>query len=1171
MSDFRPTAAQAAAIGARGSTVLVSAGAGSGKTKVLTERLMGFICDEKAPADLDSFLIITFTRAAAGELRGRIMEELAQRLAADPGNRRLRRQSALCQKAQIGTIHSFCAALLRENSHLAGLSPDFKIVDEDRAQTMKAAALERVMEARYEAPEEHPGFTLLADTVGVGRDDSRLSALVLTLNEKMQCHARPERWAAQQVELLRSGVSDVAETPWGREILDWAGGTAEYWSGEFDRLMEAMTGEEKISKAYMASFSGTADSLRELCRSLKLGWDRARACLPVEFPKLGRLMNSPNPELSDRLKSRRDACKKAMAAVESALYAASEKLLREMAATEPAMSALLELTLDFDREYARAKRRAGLVDYSDLEHMSARLLTDEEGKPSALAQGIARRYTEIMVDEYQDVSQVQDAIFRAVSKDGKNLFMVGDVKQSIYRFRLADPNIFTDKYLRYKDCDRAGPGEARRIMLQENFRSRREILDAANKVFSLCMSRRLGDIDYDDDAKLICGALYQGAVPPPEILLLALPESGDEEESPDKTALEARLVAGKIRELVEGGATVEDRGVSRPMAYGDIAILLRSVNTVGGIYRRELAAQGIPVSSGQSGGFFSSVEVSSLMSLLAVIDNPHQDIPLIAVLNSPFFGFSAEALSSIRTGCREGDFYTALERRGEEDNKCRAFLDRLTELRAAAPDLPASELVWRLIEGLDMLAICSAMSDGVRRRARLMELVELAERFEGTGYRGLHRFVLWLKKLSERGQEPALGAETDSAVQIMSIHKSKGLEFPVVFLCDTARRFNKQDSRDTVLVHPELGLGPKLTDLKRRVEYPTLARNAIKQRLERETLSEEMRLLYVALTRPKERLFVTAVLKDPEQTIQKAQPALSEPMAPEALAQAAAPINWLISAALLDGGNHIRLSVCGAEREETERPREAEALRAEPELVEKLRQDLRFCYPYKDAEELPSKVTATELKGREEPDEDGENMAPVRRIPFRMPDFTKKDKPVTGAERGVATHLVLQYMDFSKSGSVDAVKDEIQRLRAARFLSDREAEAVDAGAIVKLFASPLGKRMLCAEHREREFKFSLLCPAERLYGRAAGDKLLLQGVVDCFIEEEDGLVIIDYKTDYLKSTAEARERAEQYRPQVSAYAAALRRICGKPVKECVLYFLSVGAAVSISPEKPFPV
>lgn len=1167
MSDFRPTAAQAAAIGARGSTVLVSAGAGSGKTKVLTERLMGFICDEKTPADLDSFLIITFTRAAAGELRGRIMEELARRLAADPGNRRLRRQSALCQKAQIGTIHSFCAALLRENSHLAGLSPDFKIVDEDRAQAMKAAALERVMEARYEAPEDHPGFTLLADTVGVGRDDSRLSALVLTLNEKMQCHARPERWAAQQVELLRSGVADVAETPWGKEILDWAGAAAAYWSGEFDRLMEAMAGEEKISKAYMESFSGTAESLRELCRSLKLGWDRARSCLPVEFPKLGRLVNSPNPELSDRLKSRRDACKKAMAAVESALYAGSEKLLKEMAATEPAMSALLELALDFDQEYARAKRRAGLVDYSDLEHMSARLLTDEEGRPTALAQEIAQRYTEIMVDEYQDVSQVQDAIFRAVSREGKNLFMVGDVKQSIYRFRLADPNIFTDKYLRYKDSGQAAPGEARRIMLQENFRSRREILDAANRVFSLCMSRRLGDIDYDDDAKLICGAGYQGTVPLPEILLLALPEGGGEEESPDKTALEARLVAGKIRELIGSGASVEDRGVSRPMEYGDIAILLRSVNTVGGIYRRELAAQGIPVSSGQSGGFFSSVEVSTLLSLLAVIDNPHQDIPLIAVLNSPVFGFSAEELSDIRAGCRDGDFFSALERRGEENEKCRDFLAWLEELRAAVPDMPASELVWRLIEGLDMLAICSAMSDGSRRRARLMELVELSERFEGTGYRGLHRFVLWLKKLSERGQEPALGAETASAVQIMSVHKSKGLEFPVVFLCDTARRFNRQDSRDTVLVHPELGLGPKLTDLKRRVEYPTLARNAIKQRLEREMLSEEMRLLYVALTRPKERLFVTAAMKDPEQAIQKAMPALSEPMAPEALAQAAAPINWLISAALLDEGKHLRLRVCGVPEDETKTAQEAEKLQAEPGLVEKLRRDLSFKYPYKDAEELPSKVTATELKGRGEPDEDAKSMAPRRRMPFRMPDFTKKDKPVTGAERGVATHLVLQYMDFSKSGDIEAVRGEIQRLRAARFLSDREADAVDAEAIVRLFASSIGRRMLCATHMEREFKFSLLCPAEQLYGRAKGEELLLQGVVDCFIEEEDGLVIIDYKTDYLKNAAEARERAGAYIPQVSAYARALGRICGKKVKECVLYFLSVGTEVSILPEK----
>lgn len=1167
MADFRPTASQALAIGGRGSAMLVSAGAGSGKTKVLTERLMARLRDETDPADLDSFLVITFTRAAAGELRGRILEELAAALAADPGNRHLRRQSALCRRAQIGTIHSFCASLLREFSHLAELSPDFRIADEDRAETLKAAALERTLDRCYEKPEEHPGFLLLADTVGAGRDDRRLAELVLGLHSRMQCHPWPETWAEEQVALLRAPAADAAETPWGREILDRAAESAAYWGLEMERCLAAMRGEEKIAAAYAESFAATGEALRELSRSLSLGWDRARACLPIPFPPLGRLSKSPDPALSDRVKERRAACRKAAAEIEKTLDGDSAKLLNDMALTEPAMSALLDLVLLFDREYGKDKQRAGFVDYADLEHRTAQLLTDPSGAPTELARRLSLRYTEILVDEYQDVSRVQDAIFRAVSRDGTNLFLVGDVKQSIYRFRLADPEIFNEKYRAWADAAEAAPGAPRRVLLRENFRSRREILAGANAVFSLCMSRSLGDIDYDESAALIPGAPYEGEGAKPELLLLRLPETGEDEERPDKAALEARMTARAIRSLMERGLTVTDRGGQRPLRWGDIAILLRSANTVGGVYRRALAQAGVPVASGQGGDFFRSVEVSALLSLLAVLDNPHQDIPLIAVLRSPAFGFSADELSRIRAAERDGDLYTALCAAAETDERCRSFCVWLDRHRRETPDLPAAELVWRLIEELDLLALCSAMSDGEQRRARLMAFVSLSERFESSGYRGLHRFVLWLRRQAERGEEPSLGADTGSAVQILSVHKSKGLEFPVVFLCDTGRRFNKRDARDTVLVHPVLGLGPKVTDLARRVEYPTLARSAIQQRLVRETLSEEMRLLYVALTRARERLYVTAALADPERRTEKLRAGLSVPMAPEALAGASAPVDWLLCASLADGGEHLRLRVC----EPDDDPADAEAAPAHSEAdaaaLRELKRRLSFVYPHAAAEKLPSKVTATGLKGHAEPDGDAVPLLVKRRRPFRMPDFTRKDKPATGAEKGTATHLVLQYMDFARTDSLEAVQGEIERLRAQRFLSDREAAAVDAGAIVKLFASPLGQRMRRAPALRREFRFSLLCDAAELYGEAAGEELLLQGVVDCFLEEPDGLAVIDYKTDRLKSRAEAEKRAALYRGQLAAYASALERITGRPVKERVLYFLSVGEAVSLDKEE----
>ena len=1161
MGNFTATEAQRAAIRTRGSNVLVSAGAGSGKTRVLTERLMARLSDPEQSVDLDRFLIITYTRAAAGELRGRITEALAEALAADPGNRRLRRQSALVRQAQIGTIHSFCAAFLRENSHLAGIGPDFGILDEQRGRSMRAGALERVLDACYEQPEKHPGFLLLADTVGAGRDDRRLGELVLELHQKMQCHARPERWAEEQIAALEAPAADVGETPWGRELLQSAAETVHYWAAEFQRMLELIRPEPAIAKAWLQGYADTGDALRKLERCLALGWEKARSCFPIPF-QVGRLAKSPDPELSEALKARRNACKSEMEKLAKDFALSSPELLRDRDLAAPAMRALLELVLEFDRAYAAAKRRANLLDYADLEHMTARLLLDEDGEATELAVQLRDRYVEIMVDEYQDVSRVQDDIFRALGQEEGKLFLVGDVKQSIYRFRLADPTIFTDKYERFADDALAPPGADRRILLRENFRSRREILDAANAVFSRCMSKALGDIDYDEAAALRFGALgYEGAAPVPEITLL--PIAADSEEAPDKTAREAAFVAGEIRRLMASGMTVGER----PLEYGDIAILLRSANNVGPVYRRELQRLGIPVGFGQGGGFFRAAEVSAVMSLLAVLDNPHQDIPLIAVLRSPALDFDANTLSAIRACDRKGDFYTALCAWAEKEERGRQFLALLDRLRRQAPDLRAAELIERILEELNLLAVCSAMRDGEQRRARLLELVELSERFEATGYRGLHRFVLWLRSMAEKGQEPSLGAESGSAVHVLSVHKSKGLEFPVVFLCDLGRSFNKQDSRSTVLVHPTLGLGPKVTDLERKVEYPGLMRAAVARRLDREGLSEELRLLYVAMTRARERLYMTAICKDPEGVVEKAAAMADTPMAPALLARAQNPLPWLIGAAIADGERHLKFRICesaAAEENEETRPQ----IQPDPALQAELERQLRFRYPWQAAEDLPSKVTATGLKGRNEADPEAQELTPRRHKPFRLPDFAREDKPLTGAEKGTATHLVLQVMDFARTGSADAVRGEIERLREAGFLSAREAEAVDAQAIVDLFASPLGRRMKAAPVLRREFKFSLLCDAAEFFPAAsgAGEQVLLQGVVDCFLEEDGAITVIDYKTDRVRTAAQARKRAGVYAPQLRAYARALARICGKPVRQCLLYFLNAGETVELPAE-----
>lgn len=1158
MAEFKATEAQRAAIETRNGAVLVSAGAGSGKTRVLTQRLMGYVCAGSESADIDSFLVITFTRAAAAELRSRISEALSKAAAAEPDNRRLRRQVNLCRRAEIGTIHGFCAALLRENCHLLGLSPDFKIIDDTRAAAMRASALERVLERRYENLEKDPGFAQLADSVGAGRDDRALETLTQELFDKMQSHARPDLWAQGVVEKLRAPAADAGETPWGRELLDGALESAEYWAAELDGLMQQMRPHEKISAAYMDGFGRAAEQLRELCRCLRLGWDKTRAVLPLEFPRLSALRKPEDEELAQRLKARWNGCKDEMKKLEKVFHSDSAKQLEDMARTAPAMEALLSLTLEFEAEYSKSKRRGALVDYADLEHMSARLLTDEQGAPTELARQVSKRYTEIMVDEYQDVSRVQELIFTAISDGGRKLFMVGDVKQSIYRFRLADPLIFTEKYENYADYRSAAPGEPRKIILQENFRSRREILDGANSVFSLCMSKALGDIDYGEDEKLRCAAEFEGSGPVPELLLTTV-EKG--EDSPNSAAVEAAMTARRICALVDSGTLINDGGRQRPLEYGDIAVLLRS-RTNAAVFRRELALAGIPAEAGQSGGFFAAAETSALMSMLAVIDNPHQDIPLIAVLRSPAFNFSPDELSAIRAADKKADLYTALCRRAQEDERCRRFLALLRELRAQAPDTPVSRLIWQVTDELDLLALCSAMSDGQLRRSRLMYLCELAGSFESEGYKGLHSFILWFKRLAEKGEEPNLGSGA-GGVRIMTIHKSKGLEFPVVFLCDYFHAFNNRDTAKEVLIHPELGCGAKVMDARLGAKYPSLAHNAIKQRLTREMRSEELRVLYVALTRAKERLYMTAAMKDPEKKLAEAASRLSLPMPPELLSGVGTPFDWLLYAHLASA-DKLACSIVPAAGQEQSGEEAPVTAPADPAAEKELERRLSFVYPHGTAESLPSKITATELKGAaEEDDEEAVSLAPKERRPFALPDFARRDKKPSGAERGTATHLVLQYIDFSSAATVEDVEMEIERLRTGRYISDRDASAVDAKAIAELFTSPLGERLLSAKELHREFKFSLLYPAEELYPDAAGESLLLQGVVDCYMAEPDGLVIVDYKTDYVKTAQQLNERAAFYAGQVRAYARALERIEGRRVKECVLYFLSAGKAASV--------
>lgn len=1165
MAEFKPTPSQKLAIEDRGGELLVSAAAGSGKTRVLTERLMRWITEGDAPRSIDNFLIITFSTAAAAELRSRISEELSARAAADPGSKRLRRESALVRRAQIGTIHSFCSALLREYAGRAGIAPDFAIADEDRARELRRLSLETVLEAAY--AEAEPGFIQLADTVGAGTDDRRLESLVLELHGKLQSHARPGDWAARQSELFETGAEDAADTPWGRELLESAADELLWWAGEFDELVRSLAGFEKMGKAYVPSFSETASSLRGAAKRAAEGWDALREALPIAFPRLGSLRGGgEDPELAERAKARREACKKAAKRIEKGFTLPSEQLLRDMRATAPAMRALLKLVGDFDAEYTRRKRRRSLLDFADLEHLAARLLTEPDGSPTETAREVSRRYAEVMVDEYQDVSLVQDMIIRAVSDSGRRLFMVGDVKQSIYRFRLADPTIFLKKYESYADAPQP-EGVPRRVFLRESFRSRGEVVDAVNAVFGCLMSKGLGEMEYDERARLRAGLEYPGVVPVPELVAVPLPGADEDEERPDKIEVEAAYAARMMRRLVETGAKISEGSALRPLGYGDIAVLLRSVNVSGPVWRRVLAREGVPVEAGQSGGFFEAPEVAVIISLLAIIDNPRQDVALISVLRSELFGFTNDELTEIRLMSGEGDFYAALSARAEVSEKARAFLDTLARLRDFARDSELATLIWEIYESLGCMALCSAMRDGEDRRARLLRLFELARSFETTGWRGLRRFLDWLRSMRERGEEPAFPDEDGGgAVRIMSIHRSKGLEFPVVFIGDTARQFNRSDLRGSVLVHPELGLGPKFTDAARGIEYPTLARRAVANRLERELLSEELRLLYVAMTRARERLFITCTFADPQKAMDKLAPAAQEHIPAQALLPMRSMAEWLICAALGTGGRALTLSIGGDE--EGAPRRVTPAAQPEPERTGEEASPVDFDallawrYPHSGAETLPSKLTATELKSLAEPDAESAELLPRAARTFRRPDIALAARRLTAAERGTATHLALRYLELGALTTPEAAREAVDRLAAAGKLSAREAAAVDAAGLCRFALSPLGRRIAAAPRVLREFPFALLCPAERFFPGAEGEELLLQGVVDCCLIEPDGAVIVDYKTDRIAPEA-APERAKRYAAQLETYAWAVSRITGLAVKAKIVYFLQPGEAVEL--------
>jgi ATP-dependent helicase/nuclease subunit A len=1171
--------------------LLVSAAAGSGKTKVLVERLLGYVTDESESCDITDFLVITYTRAAANELRSKILDEISERLAAEPDNRHLRRQAALCYEAHISTIHGFCTDILRENAHLLDLSPDFRVADENESAILKLSVLEDLLEARYDAMGTTPGFASLVDTLSAGRDDKRLIDVILDAHAKLLSHADPEKWVRSQLEMLdMNQLSDAAETIWGSFLMEEARSKTTYWHGAMLELLSESGQYPEFQKAYGDSLAATNDSLEAFAQALLCSWDEAREYCTIEFPR------PKNIKDYDDLKEIRTKCRDAIKKAALIFENTSEELLADMKTVQPVITALLSLVLEFDAAYGQAKKKRGIVDFADLEHMTVRLVNDRQtGMPTLLAEAVSNRFREIMVDEYQDCSGVQEIIFNSITKNGSNIFMVGDVKQSIYRFRLADPTIFLSKYKSYKDDFEASENEGRRILLSMNFRSRAGILSAVNFIFKNIMSVSFGEMEYTEREFLYPGREEDGSLEPAvelDILDMSTIETEEDEESPVKAELEAIFVAERIDELVGGGLCIPDgQGGARPVSYGDFVILLRSVKDKAGVYAGALADRNIP--SGMAGGedFFEAQEIAVMISLLEIIDNPMQDIPLIAVLRSPVYGFTPDELARIRLADKSAGFYTSLVKAAETDAKCRSFLEELKAFRSAAPEMMSDRLIWHIFNKTGILGIMGALNDGETRRDNLMKLLDMAVRYEANGYKGLFGFITLIRKLIENGADPGDKSETASgdAVKIMSIHKSKGLEFPVVILADTAKRFNNKDTVKPLLLHAQLGVGAKVTDLKRRIEYPTIARLAVARKLTREMTAEELRVLYVAMTRAREKLIVVTTFADADKELGKLSKDAAAPVPPQVLENAGSMAGLILLPALTrpeaeclrqgditlshDAGDRwdIRKVPINSKRE-TARVKAQTAptrVQAAPETVEALRAKLGFKYPYPEAVLIPSKLTATELKGRfadYEAAEEAEapDYAKKQRLPASRPSFMTARTALTAAERGTALHLAMQYIDYQKCSSTQAVKAELQRLKEKSFLSAQQAEAADPVKIASFFNSELGKRILNADRLYREFKFSLLVRAGNYYalGEQDDDEILFQGVIDCCFEENGALHVLDFKTDHV-TPERLEDKKRSYTEQLSAYACAMERITGLQVKSKILYFFELNKAVEI--------
>ncbi|MCI8453069.1 MAG: helicase-exonuclease AddAB subunit AddA [Lachnospiraceae bacterium] len=1215
MAERRWTPEQQNAIDKRGRNLLVSAAAGSGKTAVLTERIVNMVTDPREAVDIDRLLVMTFTNAAAAEMRERVGDAIEARLEAAPGDKNLERQASLLPHAQIMTIDSFCLRLLREHFHELDIDPGFRIGDEGELLLLQADIMKELLEEYYERKDER--FIRFVDAYASGKADGGLEDYILSVWRFSQSNPWPGEWIARCKRELSEETKADGTPEWLRFLLSDVKKQAEEFLEQLSKA-EELAEEADGPAAYLPMLHADKEAIRKLLNADS--YEQVHAVLSE--PLFGRLAaargKNVDPEKKERAAALRNRVKDAVKKMR-ALYAPGdlEHIFSDLEACREPVHVLLSLAEDFTARYQEAKEEKNLVDFNDLEHFALEILTggSADHAPGPAADELAGFYKEILVDEYQDSNQVQETLLRCISRERfgePNVFMVGDVKQSIYKFRLAKPELFLEKYEGYKPED----GPYQKIELHKNFRSRPEVLQSVNDLFFQIMTKELGNICYTDEAALYAGAAYPETETPgeakTELLLLdagELVSAGMEEERADYTVreAEARLIAAKIKELTDPqtGMKIWNAKEERyePLKRRDIVILLRSLSGWSEEFLRVLAAEGIPAFAESRTGYFTAVEVETVLNLLALIDNPMQDIPLAGVLRSPVVGLSDRELAILMAGFKrdpdkgqDPGFYGAvkwfLACSWEADTveaaireKLLTFWELLSELRGEAEYLPVHRLLYRIFERTGYYAYVSAMPAGRARQANLDMLVEKAAAYEKTSYHSLFDFIRYIEKLkkynTDFGEAARLG-EDDDTVRIMSIHKSKGLEFPVVFLAGTAKAFNRQDSRGKILIDEELGVATDFFDMEQRLRAPTLKKNVVSRRLGLESLGEELRVLYVAMTRAREKLFITAADRYLKNRLEKWEAVsegqvfgLGRGLPFTYLGAAGSYLDWLLMA---DRGlkESVKRTMVPAESLlEAEARSQAgkfelagwlNRLQKEPwrEEEEAFGGLLRKEYPYEADVFLHAKMSVSELKERGQFVDDSESdFLPTIPAFMREPGLLPPEHG--GAFRGTAYHRALELLDFTKTGTRGEITAQLAAIGAAGLMDEAALGLLKPEVLLRFFRSPTAVRMKRAAeagklYKERQFVMGV--PARELDEADSDEPVLIQGIIDAWFEEDDGAVLVDYKTDRIKEGEES-VLLERYRLQMVYYARALSQITGKRVKEAVLYSLTL--------QKEFPV